>query len=223
MFFRLSSSILSESPLPIVFFRVKSLSRSGNPKKDQPSTSSVSLGKEASPAQSFPLPAVLEDMHEQNQEPVTVEVGARIPEPTPAGSSSDFDGRLTSAASSYLAPGREERGATSSSGDRVDVKHVLGYQAAHDSYSAQNQEENRVPKVSPPRRKASRQERSEKQGTKTKRDSGLDFPAASHKQQQQQQQAPIDYETRNSTTRQHDEDIPYDEVGINAILEVKNP
>ncbi|CAA6663444.1 unnamed protein product [Spirodela intermedia] len=190
--------------------RVKSLSRSGNPKKDQPSTSSVPLGKEASPALSFPLPTVLEDMHEQNQEPITVEVRTRIPEATPASSTSDMDRRLTNVTSSYNPPGRDESGTTSSLGDRVDVKHVFGYQAGHKSYSAQNlpdnQEENKVPKVSPP------------EGKSAKRDSGLDFPTTSHKQQQQQQ-ATIDYDTRNVTTRQYDEEAPYDEMGINAILE----
>ncbi|MQL71980.1 hypothetical protein Taro_004299 [Colocasia esculenta] len=197
--------------------RVKSLSKSGNPKKDQVSVSSLPSSMESSSAPSFPFPVETEDSYETNPETKAVERWEKVPENMSSDSTSDIDRQSSNGTPSYNLNGRVESGTTFSSRERADVKHMSGGPTSHKLQSSQNTctlDENKVPSVSPASRKVSREEKSEKQGSCPRRDSGSDFPMTSNKQQHLQ-----DSGTSKTKMRQYNkEEISFNEGDINAIL-----
>lgn len=103
--------------------------------------------------------------------------------------------------------------------EKVDLK------TSHESgryklYSVQNsfdfQEEEKVTKVSPPRRKALREEKSEKRSNWSKRDGGPQLTATGHNTQQM-------YDTASdNASRKYDQESSCNDEEIEAILEVKD-
>ncbi|XP_010269545.1 PREDICTED: kinesin-like protein KIN-13A [Nelumbo nucifera] len=196
--------------------RVKSLSKSGNAKKDQgPGPAS----KESSSVPSLPVSVEPEDGYDQNQEMKATDMGRRVVEKENYNSTADFDRQPSSMPSNYHFNGREDGGMISCSLDRerVDLRNTFGGSTSHKVSSIQNTnnalEEEKVQKVSPPHRKI-KEEKSEKQGNWAKRDgSGSDL-STSYKQQ-----SSYDSTVNNVGTKQYEPEPPCHDGEINAILE----
>ncbi|XP_058094018.1 kinesin-like protein KIN-13A isoform X1 [Magnolia sinica] len=119
--------------------RVKSLSKSGNAKKDP--VLSPTASKESSSASLLPVSGRLEDPFDQNQEVKVADPSQRVVENFSYNSTADFDRHSSSFPANYPFNGREESGATSSSLGRemVDVKNGFGGSISNKPFSyAQN-------------------------------------------------------------------------------------
>lgn len=207
--------------------RVKSLSKSGNAKKDQGPVSLLPTSKESSSAQSLSVSVdEPEDVLDQNQEMKVVDIGGRFVEKESLSySSANFDRQPSSLPSNYPFNGKEECGVASASldKDRTDMKNTYGGSTSHKLYSSvQNSndrvEEEKVQKVSPPRRKVFREEKSEKQGNWPKKDGGTsDLSTTSYKQQHT-----YNSNINNVGSKQYEPEAPGHDGDISAILEVKN-
>ncbi|XP_057476918.1 kinesin-like protein KIN-13A isoform X2 [Actinidia eriantha] len=199
--------------------RVKSLSKSGNAKKDQVASAFPPANKESMSAPSFPISTDVEDVYEQYQEVKVVDTGRRVVEKdnmpyNPAESNKQ-------PSSNYPFNGRDDTGVIPSAieMDRVDKQNFGGStsQKVYSSSYSQNSvdTEERVQKVSPPRRKAHRDEKSEKLGNWLKNDgSGSDLSATSYKPQN------VSNFTSNSVrSRPYEPEPPTPDGNINEILE----
>ncbi|KAK8681019.1 hypothetical protein V6N13_053426 [Hibiscus sabdariffa] len=199
--------------------RVKSLSRSGNPKKDQAVNSLPPNNKDASSASSLLAIADVEDVYERQQEVKAVDMGRRIVEKDVY--TADFDKQPSTFSLSYPFNGREESGKASSPTDRerFEVNGNYGGSTGQRVSSSNSQisadTEEKVPKVSPPRRKATREEKPEKLRNMAKKDGGGSDLSSSNSRQVN---AVNNYETNKVGSRQYDPEPPIDE-NINAILE----
>ncbi|CAK9138984.1 unnamed protein product [Ilex paraguariensis] len=171
--------------------RVKSLSKSGNGKKEQVASSLPPSNKESSSTPSLPISADLDDVIELQQEVKLVDTGRRIIEKEifSCNPSADFDKQSSSFTSNYTINRREESGVISGSMDRerFDMKTKFGGSTQKMSTSSYSQypvdTEEKVQKVSPPRRKAYRDEKYEKLGNVLKKDGGSsDLTTTSSKQ-----------------------------------------
>uniref|UniRef100_A0A5B7AI82 Kinesin-like protein n=1 Tax=Davidia involucrata TaxID=16924 RepID=A0A5B7AI82_DAVIN len=203
--------------------RVKSLSKSGNVKKDQVSSSLPPFNKESSSVSSFPVSADMEDVHEQHQEVKVVDTGRKVVEKEdPSYNPVDLDKQPSTFPSNYPFNGREESRVTSGAmeRDRVDGKNNFGGSTSQKAYSSlylQNSvdTEEKEKKVSPPRRKTYRDEKSEKLGNWLKKDgSGSDPSATSYKLQNTSNS-----NTNNVGSRQYEPEPPSHDGNINEILE----
>nr|UPW27182.1 kinesin-like protein KIN-13A [Allium cepa] len=161
--------------------RVKSLSKTGNPKKEQ-----------VAPKETLYSSSAEQDyFSEQNQEAKAVETDR------------SFSGSMAS--NSYN--GREQA--------IPSFKSNLGVSNSQRSYSYQNafntQEDDRIAKVSPPRRKGTREEKPEKPSNWTGKETSSEFPTTNYKHQ-------MSYESV-SQSRQFEVEVPCSDREINAILE----
>lgn len=170
--------------------RVKSLSKSGNPRKDQvPNAVPQTNNKEVSSTSSFPASAGAEDFNDQRQEK-TMDMGRKFVEKENSLHSSaaaSVDKQPVSYSSNYLSNGRDEKGFPSASVDRerYEVKNSHGDSTSQkmNSYSQSDTDE-KVQKVSPPRRKGYKDEKSERPANWMKKDAnGSDLFTTSSKQQ----------------------------------------
>ncbi|KAJ6800175.1 kinesin-like protein KIN-13A [Iris pallida] len=200
--------------------RVKSLSKSGNSKKDQAAGSLLPSAKESSSLASFPFSVEQEDIIEQTQEVKPVETSRRNTQIPSYNSTLEPDRGSSRMMSNYAYNGREESATTFSSLDkeRVNMKNSYSNSSSHRLYSSsQNsynmQDEEKVPTVSPPRRKVPREDRAEKQSSWSRKDDGSEGLPTNHKQHQS-----LD-STLNITSRQHEQEDPCSDREINAILE----
>jgi kinesin family protein 2/24 len=202
--------------------RVKSLSKSGNPRKDQAINSIPPNNKDLSSALSLPVSVDSEDVYDQRQEVNVADTGRRVVEKESLSynPTADYNKQPSNFSSSYPLNGRDEKGVVSSSMDRerYEVKNSYGdstIQKAHSYPQISVDTEEKVQKVSPPRRKVSREEKSEKLGNWMKKDSsgsdlsttGIKLPNTGN------------YSTSNVGSRQYEPEPPPDG-NINAILEV---
>ncbi|KAL4642947.1 hypothetical protein ACB092_02G056500 [Castanea dentata] len=202
--------------------RVKSLSKSGNARKDQAINLLPSINKDVLPASSLPVSVESEDVFEQRQEVKVADTGRRVleKENLSYNPTVDYSKQPSSFSSSYPLNGREEKGVASGSMDRerYEIKNSYGDSTIPKTYSSYPQNlvdtEEKVQKVSPPRRKVSREEKSEKLGNWLRKDSsGSDISTTSTKQQNTG-----NYNTNNVGSRQYEPEPPPDG-NINAILE----
>ncbi|XP_030973908.1 kinesin-like protein KIN-13A [Quercus lobata] len=202
--------------------RVKSLSKSGNARKDQAINLLPSINKDVLPASSLPVSVESEDVFEQRQEVKVADTGRRVleKENLSYNPTVDYSKQPSSFSSSYPLNGREEKGVPSGSMDRerYEIKNSYGDSTIPKTYSSYPQNlvdtEEKVQKVSPPRRKVSREEKSEKLGNWLRKDSsGSDISTTSTKQQNT-----VNYNTNNVGSRQYEPEPPPDG-NINAILE----
>ncbi|KAB2065089.1 hypothetical protein ES319_A09G066600v1 [Gossypium barbadense] len=167
--------------------RVKSLSKSGNPKKEQAVNSFQPSNKDASSASSLLPTAVVEDIYERQPEVKVVDTGRRVAEKDVY--TTDFDKQPSTFSSGYPFNGREESGKASGPTDRerFEVNSNYGGSSSQRVYSSNSQNsadtEEKVPKVSPPRRKATREEKLEKTRNWAKKDGGGSDSYASNSRQ----------------------------------------
>ncbi|KAF5944680.1 hypothetical protein HYC85_018757 [Camellia sinensis] len=203
--------------------RVKSLSKSGNPKKDQVASLLPPPNKESISASSFPVSADVEDVYEQHQEVKVVDTGGRrvVEKENPSYNPSESNKQPSTFPSNYPFGEREDSGVTFGTveRERVDKQNFGGLtsQKMHSSSYLQNSvdTEERVQKVSPPRRKAHRDEKSEKPGNWLKKDGcGSDPSATSYKQQ-----STSNFTSSNVGSRQNEPEPPPPDRNINEILE----
>ncbi|KAL2339025.1 hypothetical protein Fmac_013471 [Flemingia macrophylla] len=200
--------------------RVKSLSKGGNPRKDQAPNSVVPpVNKEVSSTSSLPSSVVAEDFNGQRQEVKTVDMGGKVIEMESSlySSTVDVDKQSSSFSSSYPFNGREEKsfGSASMDRERFEVKNSYSDSTSQkmNSYSLNDADE-KVQWVSPPRRKGTKEEKSERQVSWAKRDvNGSDHFATSSKQQ-----STGNYNTVTTGSGQSGTESSSD-VNISAILE----
>ncbi|KAG8483256.1 hypothetical protein CXB51_022264 [Gossypium anomalum] len=167
--------------------RVKSLSKSGNPKKEQAVNSFQPSNKDASSASSLLPTAVVEDIYERQPEVKVVDTGRRVAEKDVY--TTDFDKQPSTFSSGYPFNGREESGKASgpTERERFEVNSNYGGSSSQRVYSSNSQNsadtEEKVPKVSPPRTKATREEKMEKTRNWAKKDGGGSDSSASNSRQ----------------------------------------
>ncbi|XP_073050337.1 kinesin-like protein KIN-13A [Primulina eburnea] len=200
--------------------RVKSLSKGGNPRKDQASSLPPSV-KESSSAPTLSLSAETEDIYEQRQESRAVGTSGRVleKESLPYNFSTDDEKLPSSFSSKFTLNGHEESGDTAGSlkTERPDVKNTFKgsmSQKAHSVFYSQNSDdiEDKVQKVSPPRQKPYRDERPGHGPRKEGEDS--DVPTSSYKQRQY-----INSSNITSTIAKPNESEQPTHESINEILE----
>ncbi|WJX23541.1 Kinesin-like protein KIN-13A [Trifolium repens] len=168
--------------------RVKSLSKSGNPRKDPIPNCVPQTNKDVSSTSTLPASAGAEDFSDQRQEkPMDMGKKPFEKENTMYSSAAFADTKLPSISSNYLSNGREDKGLTYASmeRERFEMKNSYNDSSSQkmNSYS-QNDTDEKVQKVSPPRRKGSKDEKSERPSNLMKRDTnGSDLLTASSKQQ----------------------------------------
>ncbi|XP_022760573.1 kinesin-like protein KIN-13A isoform X2 [Durio zibethinus] len=198
--------------------RVKSLSKSGNPKKDQAVNSLPPSNKDASSASSLSATAGVEDVYETQQEVKVVDTGPRVVEKDVY--TVDFEKQPSTFLSSYPFNGREESEMASGPVDRerFEVNNNYGGSTSQRVYSSNSQNsadtEERLQKVSPPRKKVTREEKSEKMGNRAKKDGGGSDLSTTNSRQANA----VNYNSTNNGHRKYDPEPPTDE-NINAILE----
>ncbi|KAG7547405.1 Kinesin motor domain [Arabidopsis suecica] len=212
--------------------RVKSLSKSGNSKKDQTSNLLPPANKDVSLASSQLASNDVEDVFEPPQEPNVQETGRRVEKDSYSTSGIEFK-QPTHYPSSYPVNFREESGIPSISMDkgRPDTSNSFGgstSQRIHSSSYSQDSsdQEEKVKKVSPPRRKVSREEKPERTQNWSKRDivSASDVPAMTNSRQHNiassqntSDTASRQYET--TASRQYETTEPSLDENIDALLE----
>ena len=202
--------------------RVKSLSKSGNAKKDQGVSSLPPVNKESSSAASLPTSVDVEDVYEPQLEVKLADMGRRMPDKESSyNHAADFDRQPSSFSSNYPFNAREESGVAPGLVDRerVEMKNSFVGSTSQKMYSSSYSQnsvdtEEKVQKVSPPRRKVPREEKLEKLGNWQKKESGTDMPFTSSKQQNTSNS-----NVNNVASRQYEPEPPNDG-SINAILEV---
>lgn len=198
------------------------MSKSGNAKKDQAVSSSQPITRDVSSVPSIPIPTEAEDANVLRQEAKLGELGRRVAEKESL--SSNFDMPTTSFPSNNTYHARDEKSAsvtvTSASFDKEPVEmrsthsDPTGRKIPMYSHNLNDTEE-KVQKVSPPRRKSSRDEKTEKLGSWQKKDSAVpDLSTASSKQY-----APGISNANDGGSRKSEPEPPPDG-NINAILEV---
>ncbi|CAK9145580.1 unnamed protein product [Ilex paraguariensis] len=202
--------------------RVKSLSKSGNVKKEQVATSLPPIS-ESSSASLLPVSADLEDFCEQQQEVKIADTGRRVIEKEISSYNplANFNNQSSSFTSNAFNE-REESGVTSGSMDRevFDMKTSFSGSTSQKMYTpsySQNSvdTEEKVQKVSPPRRKAYRDEKSEKHGNWLKKDgSSSDLTTTNYKQQTTRTSS-----TKNIGSKQYEPEEPSHDGNINEVLE----
>ncbi|XP_047945637.1 kinesin-like protein KIN-13A [Salvia hispanica] len=200
--------------------RVKSLSKSGNPRKDQSSLLPSNV-KESSSATASSAAAEAEDFYEQHQESKLMDTSRRVLEKeTSSYNFSTEEEKLPSSFSSnFSINGRDESGVVGMEKERFDVRNSLRGSTSQKTSSAgytqsSNDVDEKVQKISPPRQKAYRNDRLEKQGLEIRRDfDNMDIMSpTSYKQQN------INTSNANNPVAKPEPEQPRDE-SINEILE----
>lgn len=215
--------------------RVKSLSKSSNTKKDQVASSLPPSTKESISASSFPVPADVEDDYEQYQEVKVVDTGRRVAEKeyeSNKQTSSNYafnireDGAVTSGPAERERVDRPNFGFSTSQKtqtgpaerERVDKPNFgfsTGQKTQTSSYLQNSIDtEEKVQKVSPPRRKA-KDERNEKLGNWLKNDSAAPDPSTTSYKQQNMS----NFASNSLGSRQYEPEPPNPDGNMNEILE----
>ncbi|GMJ02063.1 hypothetical protein like AT3G16630 [Hibiscus trionum] len=198
--------------------RVKSLSRSGNSKKDHQSVnSSPSSNKDA---YSFSATSDVEEFYEQPQEVKVVDTGRRLVEKDVY--TVDFDKRPFTFSSNQPLNKREESGTGSVPMDkeRFEASNSYGGSAIQRTFSSNSQNsvdaEEKVQKVSPPRGKATREENSEMMRNWFKNDGGGSDLSATNSRQVND----VNYNgTNNVRSRRRYDPEPSTDRSINSVRE----
>ncbi|KAI3703564.1 hypothetical protein L1987_73725 [Smallanthus sonchifolius] len=141
--------------------RVKSLSKSGNSKKDQ-AGSSQTTSKESSSANML-VSSDGEDIYEHHQEAKVMDTGKRGPQRDDISfnAASDFEKQPPPSSSSYAFKSWDDSGRENEKADAKNTSSGSNNQRLYSRPSSVDTEET-VPKVSPPRRKGYREDKSEK-------------------------------------------------------------
>ncbi|VVA97890.1 unnamed protein product [Arabis nemorensis] len=208
--------------------RVKSLSKSGNNKKDQTFNPLPPANKDVSLASSQLASSDVEDVFEPPQDVNVQETGRRVERDNYSTSGIEFK-QPTHYPSSYPVNYREESGIPSISMDkgRSDTSNSFGgstSQRIHSSSYSQDtsDQEEKVKKVSPPRRKVSREEKPERPQNWSKREvsSASDVPAATNSRQHNIITSQnTSQNTSDTASRQYETTEPSLDENIDALLE----
>ncbi|MCD7454617.1 Kinesin-like protein KIN-13A [Datura stramonium] len=166
--------------------RVKSLSKGGNTNKNQSASVTAPTIKEPSLATTLAASAEAEDAYEQPQESKLSEASRRAmeKETTSYNPTNVFDKQPSRFSSNHTFNGQDDMDR-----DRFEAKNSYGVPAGQRMQSTSNLQsstdtEDKVQKVSPPRRKAYRDEKPEKPGKWSRKDvSSSDSPSLSYRQQ----------------------------------------
>lgn len=170
----------------------------------------------------MPVSADVEDIYEPQQEVKLVDTGRRVTEKETLSylPAADYDKQRPSFSSGFS--GRQESGVSSGSMDRerFEINNAYGgstSQKLH-SYSQNSLDtEEKVQKVSPPRRKGSRDtEKSEKLGSWLKKDSSGSESSTINSRQQ----STSNYNMNNVGSQPEPQPQPPSDGNINALLEV---
>ncbi|TVU20935.1 hypothetical protein EJB05_30541 [Eragrostis curvula] len=196
--------------------RVKSLSKGGNTKKEQFPVQSVSSNKEST-YPSYPLSSEAEDTMERTQEARHLDACRKGVDNFTSNSSTEPERNSSSMIPSYPHRGKEETSLRSglNDRDRGDLKSYqtgLASKARSLQDAVNSHEEVKATKVSPPRRKANRDEKSERQSNYMKKEE------TSRTALKQQQQRPSSTSVSHVSSKQSEESS-YEDMEINAILE----
>lgn len=178
------------------------------------SSSLPPINKESSSSTSLPFSADGDNVYEQYQEAKVVDSGRRVTEKESFSynSTTEVEKQHSSFPSNYSSNSHAKSGGSSvMEKERVEVKTTLSSSPSQKVYSSFPQNsvdtEEKVQKVSPPRRKAYKDEKSEKVGN---------LSSTSHKQQ-----STSNSNTNSIGSRQYEpEPTPGD--GINELLEVSH-
>ncbi|XP_042054997.1 kinesin-like protein KIN-13A [Salvia splendens] len=197
--------------------RVKSLSKSGNPRKDQSSLLPSNVKEPSSAtASSAAAAAEAEDFYEQHQESKLMDSSRRVSEKE---TSTEEEKMSSSFSSNFNINGRDESGVVGMEKERFDVKISLRGSTSQKTFSAGYTQsltdvDEKVQKISPPRQKSYREDRLEKQGLGIRRDfDNLDIMSpTSYKQQN------TNTSNANNPFAKPEPEQPRDE-SINEILE----
>ncbi|CAO2173733.1 unnamed protein product [Urochloa humidicola] len=202
--------------------RVKSLSKGGNTKREQLTAQSVASGKE-SIYSSYPLSGEAEEVMEQAQETRPVDGSRKGVDNFTSNSSMEAERNSFGMVPSY--PHRKDE-TSSRSGlndrERGDLKpNQAGFTSKTQSLqnSANSQEDVKVTKVSPPRRKASRDDKPERQGNFVKKESGSEIGWTVLKQPQQLKQQQSQRPSSTLAPQVPSKQSEKEDMEINAILE----
>ncbi|XP_038723244.1 kinesin-like protein KIN-13A isoform X2 [Tripterygium wilfordii] len=202
--------------------RVKSLSKSGNARKEQAANSIPPINKDVSSASAMPLSIDMEDVYKQESKLLDIGRRAAERETHLYNAAVEYDSQGSSFTSSYPFNEHEDRGSASGlvDKDRLEMSNSYGGTTSQKVYASYTQNsadtEEKAPKVSPPRRKVSREEKLEKLGNLPKKDtSGSENTSTNTRQQNVGS-----YSTNNVRSRQSEcEPEPPNDGNINAILE----
>ncbi|KAK3164346.1 hypothetical protein QOZ80_1AG0016390 [Eleusine coracana subsp. coracana] len=201
--------------------RVKSLSKGGNTKKEQFPVQSTSSKESTYPSYSL---SEAEETTERTQETRPLDASRKGVENFTSNSSMEPE-RNSSMIPSYQHRGKEESSSRSGLNDRErgDLKSSqigLASKAQSLQDSVNSHEEVKVTKVSPPRRKAYRDEKSERMSNYTKKEE-ISRTGLRQQQQlkQQQQQRSSSTSASHVSSKQSEKESSYEDMEINAILE----
>ncbi|XP_060212707.1 kinesin-like protein KIN-13A isoform X2 [Lycium barbarum] len=204
--------------------RVKSLSKGGNTSKNQSASVIPPTIKEPSLATTLAASVEAEDAYEQPQESKVSEASRKAmeKETTSYNSTNIFDKQPSRFSSSHTFNGQDEGGPNfgGMDRDRFETKNSYGVPAGQRMQSTSNLQsstdtEDKVQKVSPPRRKVYRDEKPEKPGKWSRKDvSSSDSSSMSYKQQN----ASIP-NIRSSGSGQNELSSPPDDENINELLQ----
>ncbi|KAH0784858.1 hypothetical protein KY290_004456 [Solanum tuberosum] len=205
--------------------RVKSLSKSGNTKKDQNAGRILPMMKEPSPAPTLVASTEAEDDSEQPQELKVSEVSRRMERESTSYNPSSERNQTSSFASTHTFTGWEESG-TNSAGlerDKFEMKNSYRVPAGQKMYPTPKMQssadtEDKVQKVSPPRRKVSRDEKPEKP-ERPGNGSRIDVSSADSLSTSYKQQSTNSSNIKSIGTRQNELNSPPRDDNINEILE----
>ena len=182
----------------------------------------VTSGKEST-YNSYPLSGESEEMMEQTQER-PIDGSRKGNDIFTSNSSMEAERNSFSTIPSYPHRGKEESSSRSGLSDRErgDLKPSQAgitskMQSLQDSVNAQDV---KVTKVSPPRRKANRDEKSERQSNFVKKESGPEISRTVLKQQQQLKQQQLQKPSSTSAPQVSSRQSEKEDMEINAILEV---
>lgn len=203
--------------------RVKSLSKGGNTKKEQLTVQSVASGKEST-YNSYPLSGEAEENMEQTQETRPVDGSRKGVDNFISNSSMEPERNSFSMIPSYQHRGKDEMSSRSGLNDRErgDLKpsqacFTSKTQSLQDSVNSQ--EDVKITKVSPPRRKANRDDKSERQSNFVKKESGPEISRTVLKQQHQFKQQQLQRPSSTSAPQVSSKQSEKEDMEINAILE----
>lgn len=199
--------------------RVKSLSKSGNAKKDLVSCTIPSVNRESASVSAIPISSEVDNVQEQYRE-AKGDLGRKGAEKEnfATNSSAEYDKQLPSFPTGYTSGGWDV-GGTASSVDKQahEMKNKSGGSVSQKIHSSQSQNsadaDDKAPKVSPPRRKiSSRDERTEKLGNWLKKEGGVSESPISYKLQN------AGNSTTNNVASRHEPE-PSNDGNIDALLE----
>ncbi|KAK9161563.1 hypothetical protein Syun_007904 [Stephania yunnanensis] len=152
--------------------RVKSLSKSGNAKKDQALGSLAPPIRESLSGPSMPVSTEFEDVYGQRQEVKQAENGKIVVEKENLYNTDDFVKARSSFHPVHHSNGQDEIGMTPV--ERTHVVEKFSTSVGNKVYSSAknviDMQEEKIKKVSPPRRKQLRDEKSQKQGNVSRKD-----------------------------------------------------